>query len=142
MDNPSFLAADEQRRLLFAVSETNDGAVVSYRYDPDTGTITELSRQRSHGAAPCYVSLDASGKWLLTVNYTSGVVVVHPVHADGTLGPAAQQIEHKGSSVRSDRQERAHPHSIVNVPDSRIGSFRISVWIRCSCTGLMPRKAG
>jgi 6-phosphogluconolactonase len=115
-DNPSFLAVDEGRRLLFAVSETDEGAVVSYRYDPDAGTIAELSRQPTCGAAPCYVSFDAAGSQLLLVNYSSGSVALYPVDADGTIGEIADRIQHSGSSVRHGRQEGPHPHSIVQMP--------------------------
>lgn len=118
IENASFLTADERRRLLFSVSETGEGAIVSYRYDLESGSITELSRQPTYGAAPCYVSTDASGSWLYTVNYTSGSIVLYPVHADGTIGEAAERIEHHGSSIRSDRQMEPHPHAIVPMPDS------------------------
>jgi 6-phosphogluconolactonase len=116
IDNPSFLTVDEGRRLLFAVSETDEGAVVSYRFDPASGTITELNRQPTYGSAPCYVSFDATCSRLLLVNYSSGSVALYPVHADGTIGEIADRIVHHGSGVRPDRQKGPHPHSIVKMP--------------------------
>ncbi len=117
IESASFLAVDADRGLLFAVSETKDGHVVSFRKQED-GTYTEVSRQSSHGDYTCHLSLDASGEWLLAVNYMSGNVLVYAVSTDGKLSPATDEVKHEGSSVRTDRQEAPHAHSVFPVPDT------------------------
>jgi|HigsolmetaGSP12D_1036236.scaffolds.fasta_scaffold00401_9 6-phosphogluconolactonase len=117
-DNPSFLAVDPARGLLFAVSETADGQVVSYRIDRSTGGLAEIGRQPSHGDAPCHLTLDPSGRWLLAANYGSGSVSVYPVAQDGAIGPIAGQAAHRGGSVNRQRQEGPHAHSVFPVPSS------------------------
>ncbi|GIQ70393.1 lactonase family protein [Xylanibacillus composti] len=115
IESASFLAADAERGFLFAVSETANGHVVSFRKQAD-GTYAETSRQSSHGDYPCHLTLDASGDWLLAVNYMSGNVLAYPVAADSKLGPASDEAKHEGSSVRTDRQEAPHAHSVFAIP--------------------------
>ncbi|MFC0211641.1 lactonase family protein [Paenibacillus chartarius] len=132
VDQPSFLAFDEPRNRLYAVSELEDGAVVSFRYDPESGTLEELNRQPTHGAHPCHLRVDRESKRLVLVNYSGGSVNVYPLEPDGAIGPLAQQIAHEGSSVNTARQEKPHPHSIFPVPDKNKGTEAIEAspqWI-------------
>ncbi len=117
--NPSFLALDVRRRWLYAVNQVAElegqpgGAVSAFAIDRHSGTLTALNRQRTYGADPCHLSLDQTGKWLLVANYTSGSVTLLPIQADGALSPAAQVMQHQGSSVHPDRQAGPHAHSVV-----------------------------
>ncbi|WP_028595947.1 lactonase family protein [Paenibacillus assamensis] len=118
INSPSFLAIDAKRNLLFAASETMDGEVVSYQIDSQLVTLKELSRQKTNGDHPCHISMDATGCWLLAVNYTSGNVSVFPVDEHGVIGELCDHLHHEGSSIRQDRQEAPHPHSIFNMPNT------------------------
>lgn len=115
VENAAFLAVTTRGSLLFSVSETTDGAVASFRVEAD-GSLRELSRQPSHGDHPCFVAVDSTGRWLLSVNYSSGNVLVYPVDEDGRIGPLSDQVRHVGRSVNEDRQQASHPHSIYPVP--------------------------
>ncbi|WP_164779758.1 lactonase family protein [Paenibacillus kobensis] len=118
VDNPSFLAYEKETDRLFAVSETSLGesAVVAFRRESEG--LAELNRQPSNGDYPCHLTIDASGKWLLLVNYGGGPVCVYPIANDGSIGPVSDTIKHEGSSVNAERQECSHPHSIYPVPDT------------------------
>jgi 6-phosphogluconolactonase len=121
--NPSFLALDPSSRFLYAVNEIDDqrgGAVSAYAVDRQTGLLTPLNRQLTHGAGPCYVSLDRSGRCVLVANYASGQVTVLPVRPDGSLLPASTVIQHRGSSVNPQRQAGPHAHSILMAPANDI----------------------
>lgn len=122
--NPSFLALHPNGRFLYAVSETRDyqgkesGAVHAYARDPATGTLTHLNAQPTIGTWPCHLSVEATGRYLLAANYLSGSVVMLPIHADGSLGEAADFVQHQGTSVNPQRQEGPHAHSIMIAPDN------------------------
>jgi 6-phosphogluconolactonase len=73
----------------------------------------------SHGAAPCHLSLDKTGKNLLVANYDGGSVAVFPVDPDGRLRDASAAVQLKGSSVNKERQEGPHTHCIFTSPDNR-----------------------
>lgn len=117
IENPSYLALSSDRRYLYAVSEvgsfggTRGGGVVAYATAPD-GSLRELSRQASHGGAPCYLSLAPDGRFVLVANYSGGNAALLPVQADGSLAPAVQVIQHEGRGPNAQRQEAAHAHWI------------------------------
>jgi 6-phosphogluconolactonase len=117
--NPSFLAIDPQRRHLYAVNEVNDfkqkpaGAVSAFSINQQTGDLTLLNQQSSLGAAPCHLTVDRTGKYVLLANYEGGNVAVLPVLSDGSLGAATEMVQHHGASVNVQRQQGPHAHCIV-----------------------------
>lgn len=123
--NPSFLAISPNHKNLYSVSEVSDfngqrsGGISSFSIDGKTGQLTPLNQQSTKGQGPCYVTVDDSGKWVLSANYSSGNVCVFPVNEDGSLSPASDVQQHEGSSVNERRQEGPHAHCIVLSPDNR-----------------------
>ena len=117
--NPSFLTLDPQKRYLFAVNEVTDfagkpgGAVSAFAIDRKTSTLRFLNQQPSLGGAPCYVTVDRTGRFLLVANYVGGNVSVLSIERDGRLGDATDMDQHHGSSVDQNRQDGPHAHSIV-----------------------------
>jgi len=133
VDNPSFLGIHPfaslkgrpQQRYLYAVNEVGEfagkpsGAVSAFEIDSNTGELTYLNQQPSHGTGPCHLSVDMTGKFVLVANYGGGSVCVLPIQDDGKLGEATDFIQHQGSSVNPRRQEGPHAHSITLSPDNR-----------------------
>lgn len=118
IENPSFVAAHPLGEWLYAVSETEAGEIVSYRYDGEAGLLAELNRQPTEGVHPCHLRVDSTGWWLVAVNYTSGSVCLYPLGVNGEIGPIADLVRHEGRGPREDRQERAHAHSIFPIPNT------------------------
>jgi 6-phosphogluconolactonase len=149
--NPSFLTLDAEQRHLYAVNELNEGGVTAFARDADSGILTTLNRQRSHGADPCYISLDASGRYVMVANYSGGSVAVLPITADGRLEPATSVIHHglAESSESSSRQEEPHPHMVAPAAGGRqilvtdLGLDRVFVYQLDVTTGrLAPNERG
>ena len=119
--NPSFLAIHPNGRVLYAANELEkyngkaSGAVSSFAIAND-GALTRRNEQASEGGAPCYVSVDRSGRVVLVANYAGGNVAVLPIQNDGLLGPVAHVDQHKGKGPNAERQEAPHAHCIV--PDA------------------------
>ena len=117
--NPTFLALDPAQRHLYAVVAVPEidghpgGAISAYAIDQATGHLTYLNRQSTGGPSPCYVSVEATGRFILATNYQGGSVAMLPIQPDGSLGAASDFIQHTGSSVNPKRQEAAHAHSIT-----------------------------
>lgn len=116
IENSSFLVSHPRKNLLFATSEVGYGVVVSYRFDPQAGNLQEINRQSTKGDSPCYISIDATGEWLFTVNYTSGSICLFPVRPDGAIDALADLVQLEGHSVHPRRQTKPHPHSVVQLP--------------------------
>jgi 6-phosphogluconolactonase len=109
---PSFLTIHPNRRVLYAANEVDNGAVSGFAIDRATGGLTRLNEQPSEGGAPCYVSVDRSGRALLVANYAGGNVALLPIEPDGTLAPA-HMVQHTGKGPNAERQEAPHAHCIL-----------------------------
>jgi len=116
--SPSFLAVHPNRKFLYAVNEVSEfagqkgGAVSAFAMDPQTGHLTLLNQQSSGGDGPCHLIVDREGKNVLVANYGGGSVAVLPIQPNGSLGKASAFVQHHGSSVNPQRQEKPHAHSV------------------------------
>lgn len=117
--NSSYLAFDPARRFLFCVNEFKEyegkagGAVSAFALDPETGALRHVNTRSSHGPDPCHLVVDATGRFVLVANYSSGSVSVLPVGPDGALGEACCVVQHAGSSVHPSRQTGPHAHAVT-----------------------------
>jgi 6-phosphogluconolactonase len=122
IENPSFLAIDQKNRYFYAVSEVmqvdgkKSGKVIAYKIDPQTGKLSYLNEQLTGGSAPCHLSINRKGDQLFAVNYAGGNICAFPIDENGAIGELADSVRHEGSSIREDRQEGPHPHSIMLDP--------------------------
>ena len=116
--NPSFLALHPNSRVLYAVNERDQGAVRAFTIERATGALTLLNEQPSQGGAPCYVSVDRSGRALLVANYGGGNVALLPVETNGALA-SAHVVQHTGTGPNAERQEAPHAHCIIPDPSNR-----------------------
>ena len=123
--NPSFLDLHPDGTSLYSVCEVSEldgkpgGGISAFAIDPDTGSLTLLNQKSSEGKGPCHVSVDATGRFVLTANYGSGSVAILPIQEDGELGAATDSVQHEGSSANPDRQKGPHAHSITVDPGNR-----------------------
>ena len=123
--NPSFLAIHPSGRALYAVNEVDKykgkatGAVSAFSIMTNTGELTRRDEQLSEGAAPCFVSVDHSGRVVFVANYNGGSIALLPIEADGSLAAATHVVHHTGKGPNAERQEAAHAHCIVADPSNR-----------------------
>ena len=139
-EKPSFLAIHPNGRVLYAVNEVEkyngkaSGAVSTLAVARDTGALTRRNEQPSEGAAPCFVSVDRSGRVVLIANYTGGSVALLPIKADGSLAPPASVVHHTGTGPNTERQDAPHAHCIITDPSNRfvlsadLGADRVFVY--------------
>jgi 6-phosphogluconolactonase len=117
--NPSFLALDRSQRFLYSVHADLD-EVSAYRIDKKNGHITALNRQSCGGKNPVFLSIDPTGRWIVTANYGAGSVGVVAIEEDGSLGPRSDLVTLHGEPG-PDRKQQAgsHPHDAVFDPSGR-----------------------
>jgi 6-phosphogluconolactonase len=115
VQEPSFLIAAPSGKFLYAVNEQTGGGVTAVAVDAP-GKLRVLNRQSTGGSAPCHLALVAGGKYLLSANYGSGDVAVHPVKTDGSLGARTDLVQHVGAAP--------HAHQVVQDPT---GQYILSV---------------
>ena len=117
--NPSYLAIDPKRPVLYAVhSEANQ--VSSFSINDATGELALLNRQSCGGDNPVHLAIDATGRFLVVANYGSGSVVVLPVRPDGSLGGRTDLVALTGDpGPHRTEQSAPHPHHCPFDPSGR-----------------------
>jgi 6-phosphogluconolactonase len=121
--DPSFLALSADGRHLYAANELGEGRVSAFAVNED-GSLAFLGDQPTHGADPCHLAVDPSGRFLLSANYTSGSIAIHPIGDDGSLGEATQVLQRQGSGPNAERQEGPHSHQVAFDP---AGTFTFDI---------------
>ncbi|HMD60018.1 MAG TPA: lactonase family protein [Opitutaceae bacterium] len=120
-----FLAFSPDKGHLYSLAEVPGPgggpveAIETYDVDAATGTLKAVGERVPGGSEACHISVDPSGRWVLTANYDGHYVEVFPVLADSTVGARTCMIPHSGSGPDRSRQESAHPHSINVDPSGR-----------------------
>ncbi|MFI0229120.1 lactonase family protein [Streptomyces sp. NPDC017086] len=112
--DPSYLAVHPDGRTLYAVAERQDGGVTAVRL----ADRRVLGTRTTGGAGPCHLSVHPGGRWLLSADYGSGSVTVHPIDASGALGERTARVVHT-SPPPGPGQQGPHAHQIVTSPDGR-----------------------
>jgi 6-phosphogluconolactonase (cycloisomerase 2 family) len=117
--NPSFLTLDREQRFLYSVHADLE-EVSAYAIDKQSGRITALNRQSCGGKNAVHLSIDPTGRWIITANYSAGNVGVVPIEKDGTLGPRSDLVTLQGEpGPDGKRQTSSHPHDAVFDPSGR-----------------------
>lgn len=98
--DPSFVI--RAGNFLYAVDEQDAGAVIAIDV---SATPKVLNRQPNKGSGPCHLA--KVGDHLISANYGSGDVAVHPINPDGSLGQQTDLVAHEGAAP--------HAHQIVQV---------------------------
>ncbi|WP_238429891.1 lactonase family protein [Chitinophaga agri] len=117
VNNPSYLVIAPDHQHVYTVNENDEGGVSAFAWDTVSGNLTFLNKQISGGAAPCYITTDADGKYVIVGNYSGGSLSVLPVREDGKIDAPVQTIEHTGRGPNKERQEKPHVHCVVFGPD-------------------------
>lgn len=130
--SPSWIAIHPSRKYLYAVNEVGDyhghsGSVSAFAMDETSGDLTALNVVSSEGAGPCYLSIDASGKYAFVANYDGGSVAVLPILDGGLLGAATDihsDSDHLGSKQATNAPQGSFavsghdsPHAHMIAPD-------------------------
>ncbi|WP_189955678.1 lactonase family protein [Streptomyces alanosinicus] len=110
--DPSYLAVHPDGRTLYAVDERQDGGVSAVRL----ADRRILGARGTGGAGPCHLSVHPGGHWLLSANYGSGSVAVHPIDASGALGERTDLVTHS-SPAPGPGQDGPHAHQFITAPD-------------------------
>lgn len=111
LTNPSYVLEHPALPVLYAVEETEEGAVCALGTEGDRPEL--LGRIGTGGASPCHLSLSPDGRWLYCANYMGGSVAV--IRLDGAGIPAERTclVRHEGKGPNPLRQEMAHAHCAV-----------------------------
>jgi 6-phosphogluconolactonase len=119
LENPSLFTPTRDGSRLYSVHGART-LVSALAIDRRTGMLSLLNQVESGGVNPVDSALDATERFLVVANYSSGSVAVLPVGEGGLLEPVAQLLSLEGTPG-PDPQEQAssHPHAVVFDPAGR-----------------------
>ena len=138
--NPSFLTISKDKKFVYAVNETNQGAVSAFALN--NNKLTLIQQKITKGENPCYVILSPDQHNVFVANYSGGSITQFHRFADGTISNAQQFIQHNGKSINTSRQEKAHVHGTFFSPNGDylltpdLGMDQISIYPYTSNTSL------
>lgn len=148
-----FSLVDEKKKILYICIETEHhpdffkgggGRVIAFRINEKTGELTELCDTPTFCPNPCYLALDASGRYMIVTNhsannactkivpgedgeyygrleYDDAVVELFSVNDDGALEKICDIDRHE--TMVKGRYLHSHPQSVVAAPS---GNFFVS----------------
>lgn len=122
--NPSFLAFNHDRRVLYTV-HGDSSEVSAFRIDPAVGHLTLINQVPCQGLNPVHLAVDPSGRFLIVANhitkgpYVSSLAVL-AAGTDSALGGIVDHVPLTGN-VGPHRVEQpfAKPHQVVFDPAGR-----------------------
>jgi 6-phosphogluconolactonase len=110
-ESPSWIAWHPDLPVLYAVAEVDDGQVRAWRLSAEPMSAEPLGTGDTGGAEPAHLTVDSTGRFLITANYTGGSISVHRLGPDGSIGERTDLIQHEEHGDQP-RQEAAHPHMV------------------------------
>jgi 6-phosphogluconolactonase len=117
--NPSWLELDRRQRVLYSAHGAGE-VITAFGIDGQTGRLTVLGSQATGGKNGVRLGVDASNRFIVVANYSSGTVAVLPINADGSLGPLTDLSALTGKpGPHPTEQTSAHPHDVVFEPRGR-----------------------
>lgn len=121
ISNPSYLTPSVDGERIYAVGEDEGktSTANAIRFDKEQETLTLLNSQLTDGAAPCYIKLNPSGKFVITANYFGGSITVFPLDKEGKLKPDTRLISFIGNGPDKERQNQPHVHCVEFTPDHK-----------------------
>jgi 6-phosphogluconolactonase len=118
VQNASFGTYSARHKLHYFVDEQAEGALGAFRENSDGWQ--QLARVPTHGAEPCYVSLNADESCLAVANYGSGSIALFQLDDRTGLPLDPPTIrQHAGSGPVQDRQDGPHAHCACFSRDQR-----------------------
>lgn len=123
ISGPGFLAMHPNGQHIYAVGSLDGKPVVAAYEITRSGGQAGLRFQNAveigdGGAA--HVSIDSTGRTILTAQYGAGSTAVFSVNEDGSVKERTQLVKHgEGSKVNAGRQNAAHAHWTGFSPDER-----------------------
>lgn len=103
--NPSFITYSANKKLIYAVSESDKGSTVSAYNVVKNGELSILNTVNSNGTGPCHIQINKDSNKAVVSNYGGGNFSIYNLEKNGALEDAFQVINNNTPGIK------AHAHS-------------------------------
>ena len=152
-NSPGFLAIHPNGKILYAAAkESGKGVVVAYKINKvnEQGTLTKINSVAVGDGIAVHLSVDRTGKFLLTAQYRGGSTALFDLADDGSIISQRQLLKHQGGSgVVKKRQDKPLAHWVGTSPDNQyvfvpdLGMDKVVIWKLDAATAtLLPHGFG
>lgn len=130
--NVKHMALSPDHRFLYASIRSEPFSVITYLINSDSGNLTQLSKELLPDNM-AYISVDQTGRFLLSVSYTGAKIAVNPIGLDGFVQSEPVQVIYTGPN----------PHSILVDSSNRfayvphLGDNQIKQFLFNESTGIL-----
>jgi len=101
-NNPSFISFGENKEVMYAVNEEEEGTISVFRKSNEVGTYDLVQKLRTFGAHPCHVTY--SEGYVAVTNYSGGNVAIYKTNDSGFLEENPQVFD------QNNVDEKSHAH--------------------------------
>ena len=136
INNPGFLALHPSGKVLYATGGRTP-SITAFGISGKAGNakLTLMNSVETGDGGAAHVSVDRTGKVVLSAQYGGGSTGVYAVADDGSLKSQTQLLKHEGGSgVVERRQDASHAHWSGTAPDNRfafvpdLGLDKVVIW--------------
>lgn len=106
------MAVSPDKRFLYAASRSKPYSLHTYSINATTGALTRVAISPAAESFP-YISLDATGRFLLAASYGGNLVAVNAIAADGRVESPPLQIVPVGRNAHSIRVDASNRYAFV-----------------------------
>ena len=133
---PAYFIIRPDGKCLYTCNSSPGSSVSAYAIDPATAKLTLLNQKPSGGGDPSYVSLDATGRYLMVANYMGGSIAAFALQPDGSIGERTAFVQHATAGADPKKQTPARATRSASIPRTASCSWRTWGWTSCSFIGL------
>lgn len=130
--NVKHMALSPDHRFLYASIRSEPFSVITYLINSETGNLTQLSKE-SLPDNMAYISVDQTGRFLLSVSYTNAKIAVNPISLNGFVHSEPVQVISTGPNPHSILVDRSN--QFVYVP--HLGNDQIKQFLFDEITGVL-----
>jgi 6-phosphogluconolactonase len=130
--NVKHMALSPDHRFLYASIRSEPFSVITYLINSETGNLTQLSK-KSLPENMVYISVDQTGRYLLSVSSTNAKIAVNPMSLNGFVQSEPVQVISTGPNPHSILVDRSN--QFVYVP--HLGNDQIKQFLFDEVTGVL-----
>ena len=130
--NVKHMALSPDHRFLYASIRSEPFSVITYLINSETGNLTQLSK-KSLPDNMVYISVDQTGRYLLSVSSTNAKIAVNPISLNGFVQSEPVQVISTGPNPHSILVDRSN--QFVYVP--HLGNDQIKQFVFDEATGVL-----